>query len=318
MSSSFIGDWIGSGNGPTFGRLHVRIEGTSESLYGFALSSALDGESEVIEVTGKESGENRAVVELVNYVSDGWRNTPPQHAQITLSVNPDENSIKGTWATDLGNHGEVHLRKAVGWENILLRIPLSLHKIYRKLKKYLFSRFRYYYFFSVVALALLSIFGYLTQKISTNETVIILLPLVFMFSDKLQNFVKYMALRKVGPIEFQDQAKPIEGLNLPRLVSALHGEFGERTALFSAITEFFVPRTKYLLRIIVSVEKSISINEFNSYCAKIGISTDNVQATLDALIQTGCISVSENGEITPQDTAREFLDFENRLSQIRV
>lgn len=316
MPSKFIGDWVGSGNGPTFGQLHVRIKGSSTSLYGYALTNALDGDSEVIEVKGSESDENKAIVELVNYVSDGWRNIPPRHAQITLSINSDGDIIEGVWATDLGNHGDVHLRKAIGWEKLPLIFPLCLHKVYRRLKKYVLSRFRYLYLFSVVVLALLSIFGHLNSKINTNETIIILLPLVFMFSDKLRRFVNFMGLSKVGPVEFQDQVKPTGEFNFPKLVAALHGEFGDKTALFSALIEFFVPRTKNLLRMIVSVEKPINITEFNSYCVKLGIPADNIQATLEALVQTGCVLVSENGEITPQDTAKEFLVFEYRLSQI--
>ena len=316
MSSQFIGDWVGSGEGKIFARVHVRIKGPANALSGYAIIKALDGEGEIIEIEGKENEEKKATFELINYVSDGPKTIPPSNAQIILAFHPDGDQLEGNWVTDLGNHGKVRLRKSVGWDKLPLRIPLFIHKAYRKFKKFLLRQFRYAYFFSVVALAFLSILGHFESKISTNETIILLFPLVFLFSDKLREFVIFMAFRKVGPVEFQEQGKPTKEFNLPKLVAALHSEFGDRTALFSALTEFFVPRTKNLLRVIVSIEKPININEFNALCKKLSIASDNIQVTLEALVQADCLLITENGKIEVQDVAKQFLLFEQRLSQM--
>lgn len=316
MHSYFKGDWSGYGESKTLARVHVRILQTPEGLRGYALSKSLDGEVEIIEVEGKEEMESKAVFDLVGYLSDGLGSIPPRNAQFVVIAKPATKQIEGSFVTDAGTHGNIRFRKASRWGKIQLSIPLSVHKLYRLIKKYVRWRFRTAYFAFVVVLAVLSVTGKLPSKISTMEVVVLLVPLIFLFSDKLREMIQATAVRKIGPVEFQEQAKPLPQFNLPQLVRVLHDEYGDNVPLFSALTEFLVPRTKNLLRRIVSLNRSLTLSEFNALAKKIGVPDQNLDATFEALVRSGCITINDKGELLVQEVGKQFLRFETHLAQI--
>lgn len=315
MHSYFKGDWSGYGEGKTLARVHVRILQTPEGLRGYALSKALDGEVEIIEVEGKEETESKAVFGLVGYLSDGFGSIPPRNAQFVVTAKPATKQIEGSFVTE-GTHGNIRFRKASRWGKIQLSIPLSVHKLYRLIKKYVRWRFRTAYFAFVVVLAVLSVTGKLPSKISTMEVVVLLVPLIFLFSDKLRDLIQATAVRKIGPVEFQEQAKPSSKLNIPQLVQVLHDEFGDKMPQFFVLTELLVSRTKNLLRLIVSLDRSLTLSEFNALAKKIGVPDQNLGATLEVLKRSGCITISDKGELSVQEVGKQFLHFESRLAQI--
>ena len=317
MHSYFKGDWSGYGeSATTLAWFHVRILQTPEGLRGYALSKALDGEGEIIEVEGTEETESKATFDLVGYLSDGLGSIPPRNAQFVVVAKPDIKQIEGYFATDAGTHGNIRFREASRWGKIQLSIPLSVHKIYRLIKKFVRCRFRIAYFAFVVVLAVLSVSGKLPSKIGTMEVVVLLVPLIFLFSDKLRELIQATAVRKIGPVEFQEQAKPSPQLNIRHLGQVLHDEFGDKVPLFSVLTELLVSRTKNLLRLIVSLDRSLTRSEFNALAKKIGVPDQNLGATLEVLKRSGCITISDKGELLVQEVGKQFLHFESRLAQI--
>lgn len=316
MTMNFNGDWSGYGEGVTVSGIHVRIKESDEGLKIYALAKTLDAENEVIEFDGRLESKIKANLELLSYVSDNPENIPPRNVHVTLEAKPDTEQLEGKFATDIGTHGTVRLRKARRWGRFLLSIPFVFHRAYRHLKRFTHKRFRYGYFSLVITLSVLSVLGMIPSKMSAVEAIVLLVPLLFMFSDSIRQIITAMAVRKFGPVEFQEQAKPSPELNLPQLVTALHGEFGDKVTLFSALTEFLVPKTKSLLRLIISLNRNISMSEFNALAKKLGVPDENLTPTLQALVSGECISVNELGEVVVKDAGKQFLDFEVRLSQI--
>ena len=316
MHSYFKGDWSGYSESKTLARVHVRILQTPEGLRGYALSKSLDGEVEIIEVEGKEETESKATFDLVGYLSDGLGSIPPRNAPFVVIAKPATKQIEGSFVTDAGTHGSISFRTASRWGKIQLSIPLSVHKFYRLIKKYVRRRFRTAYFAFVVVLAVLSVTGKLPSKISTMEVVVLLTPLIFLFSDKLREMIQATAVRKIGPVEFQEQAKPPPQFSPRELVQVLHDEFGDKLLLFSELTAFLVSRTKNLLRLIVSLDRSLSLSEFNVLAKKIGVPDHNLGATFESLIQSGCIAINDKGDLSVQEVGKQFLHFESRRTQI--
>jgi len=316
MSANFKGDWSGYGEGATVASVHVRIRESDNGLRVYALAKGLDDEGEVIEFEGSLESETKATFELVNYVSDNPKTIPPRNAHVVIVSKPDIGQLEGQFTTDAGAHGTVRLRKARHWGKFLLSIPFVFHKLYRHVKKFIYKQFRNGYFALVITLAVLSVMGVFPEKMSTTEALVLLVPMIFLFSDNIRQIITAMAVRKLGPVEFQDQAKPSPELNIPQLVRTLHGEFGDKLPLLSALAEFFAVRTKNFLRLMVSLNKTLSMSEFNALARKLGVPDNNLAATLQALVSGGCISVNETGEVTVQEIGRQFLNFEARLAQI--
>ncbi|MCH7928264.1 MAG: hypothetical protein IID03_09845 [Candidatus Dadabacteria bacterium] len=316
MTTNFIGDWSGYGEGVIIAHVHMRIIEYDGALKVYALTKTLDGEGEVIEFTGTLESDTTANLELVNYVSDNPKEIPPINAHVILEAKPDLEQLEGQFATNAGTHGTVKLRKATRWGRILLNIPFVFHKLYIYVKKFINKQFRHVYFAFVVTLTVLSVTGIFPEKISTTEAIVLLVPLIFLFSENIKQLIEVMAVKKLGPVEFQLQTKPSPELNIPQLVRTFHTEFGEQLPLFSALTEFFVPRTKNLLRQIAYLNRTLSMSEFNALARRLGVPDNNLTATLQALVSGGCISVNETDEVAVQQVGREFLNFETRLAQI--
>jgi hypothetical protein len=135
-----------------------------------------------------------------------------------------------------------------------------------------------------------------------------------MFSDKIQNLITAMAVRKLGPVEFQEQVKP--AARPDQAVEILQREFPEHLPLFSLLTQAFAPLTKALLRLMIAHDKPLKKTELRDLASKLGIPENNVTATSDALVQSGCIAAGEDGMIRVSEIGRDYLRFESRLEQL--
>lgn len=317
MSSPFVGLWSGYGEGASNARVHAQIEEGPNGLTIKALSKASDGEGEIIELEGKEESDGTASFSLTAYVSDSSNTAPPAQVHLVLRRAGRPDQLEGNWATDIGTQGDVRLRRAGSWGRFLLNVPLWLHKSYRLVKRYLRFRFRAAYLVAILGLATASVIGFFEEKISTTEAVILLVPLLFLYSDRLRELIASMAVRKLGPVEFQDQTRPSSDFSLSHLVRVLHGEFGDQLPQFAFLSEFFVQRTKSILRFLASLGRRLTMAEFYAIARNLGVTEEkNLQATLEALLRSGCLALNEKGEISVQELGLSFLRFEDRLGEL--
>jgi hypothetical protein len=164
-------------------------------------------------------------------------------------------------------------------------------------------------------LTVLSIFGKTQNRITSVEAVLLLFPLVFLFLDHIKGLMATLALRKVGPVEFQSQESATRGIAPDQVVNALHREFGERLSLFSTLIRLFVPRTKAVLRLMAADDKPLTVPEFNRMAKGIGVLDNDLQATLEVLIKSGCVVMDAEGKLTVTDVGRQYLLFEVRFNQ---
>jgi hypothetical protein len=270
---------------------------------------------EIIECQGKEESDTKAIFELVEYIADSPQLNPPQQAKIIITYKPEFRRIEAQFATNIGTYGTLTLRRADLGGKLQLSIPGVLQRTYRRIKRYFLYRLRYLYLLFVIALVVASVLGKVSQKPNTVEAIILLVPLFFMFSDRIRDLIAALALRKVGPIEFQEQAKAPVGFTPAQIVTMLSGEFGDRLPLFSGLTQFFVPRTKTILRLMAAYGRALTINEFNDLAKMVGVPEENLAATREALVSSGCVTLGDN-MVTVQPLGLQFLAFEDKLIQL--
>ena len=315
MNREQIGYWVGHGRGAQFARASLRVTVTADRLRAYGFGRTSQGEVEVFEFEGAVESDNRAVLDLVDYVTDNPNTNPPSKAQIIVTYKDEPRQLEVQFATDIGTQGSFWLRPAKLLSLILLSIPMAPHRWYRSLKYYFRLKLRYIYLLLVILLAVLSIFGKTQDKITSVEAVLLLFPLVFLFLDHIKGLIATLALRKVGPVEFQSQESVSRGIAPDQIVNALHSEFGERLSLFSTLIRLLVPRTKALLRLMAADDKPLTVPEFNRMAKGIGVPDSDLQATLEVLIKSGCIVIDEEGKLTVQNVGRQFLLFEIRFNQ---
>lgn len=316
-SSKFHGFWSGLGAGAQFAKVHLRVWSDADGLHAYGIARTLTGEVEVLNCIGREESETRAVFDLVDYVTDNPTTNPPSTAQIIATYQEDPELIDITFATDIGTHGLLKLRRAKFAAKIQLRIPSSLQKTYRRLKHYIRFRLRYFYLVFVLYLAVLSIFGRMQVKLTAVEVIVLLFPLIFLFSDRLRELLSTLALRKLGPIEFQEQGSARADISPIDIVNTLSGEFGDKLSLYSTISQYFVLKTKAVLRLMATNEKPITHAEYIRLAKGLGVPDSNLQATLDALEKSGCITIGEDGKLVVQDIGKQFIAYEERLAQLK-
>lgn len=313
---NFIGIWAGSGHGAQFGRARIVISAVGDLLrvYGYGRTSS--NEVEVFEFEGGVQSETSAVLDLIDYVTDNPNTSPPVKARLSVTYKDAPEQLEVQFATDIGTHGVFWLHRAGGPAKLMLKIPPMLHKQYRRVKLYLRSRFRYFYLAIVLILTLLSILGEIKEKISSVEALLLIVPLIFLFIDRVKGLLATLALRKVGPLEFESQAKTSAHSSPNQIVQKLQAEFGNQVPLFSAIAQWLVPRTKMILRLMAAERRPLTRSEFNKLAISLGVTESDLQPTYEALIQSGCIVVNDNAHIVVQETGNRFLIFESRVAQL--
>jgi hypothetical protein len=156
--------------------------------------------------------------------------------------------------------------------------------------------------------------GVLKEKIGLTETIILIIPLIFLFRNEIKNFFIITGLRKIGPVEFQEQSAEPVGIN-QETISRLVQEYAQLFPLFVYLNQFFVPRTKALLRILAT-GPSIARETFNQHARILGIEENNIQVTYDVLVLNKCLQIDPNGLIGVTEIGQRFLEFESRFNQL--
>ncbi len=314
--SNFKGCWVGLGRGAQFGRVKVRISEVGGALNAYGIGRTPDGEVEIFFFEGKPESETKVVLDLIDYVTDNPNTNPPTNAHIIVDYIVEKDNINIKFATDVGTHGGFRLRRASLFQSAIFGIPPLLQTSYRHLKYYLRSRLRHLYLIVVLGLTFLSVYEKMPVKIAMVEGILLIFPLIFLYGAEVRGLISALALRKAGPFEFESQASTASHVTPDQVVDILKNEFGENSQIFSATSKFLVSKTKAVLRLMAAENESITKQRFYKMAAGLGVLSNDIEPTLNALLQTDCISVSEDNKYLIQDFGNQFLWFETRVEQL--
>lgn len=313
---SFTGMWSGKSTGSVNANVIMKIEGESDNLAGFALVNGEDGHDDMLEFIGQETEENKAKFELINYISGNINMIMPKKMNITLALSENSNNLEGNWTTEIGTKGTVSFKRANAYWKLYLSLPSVIYLKYLKFKRFLKLNFRGLYLAFVVLIALLSISGITKTKINIIEALILIIPLLYLFSDKLLQLlqqVNSLGLTKLGPLEFREQSKLPSNFEGNKFASQLLEKYGNHAFLYYYLSSFFVVRTKNLLRELSMLTEPLDMNALYELARKQEIPEENIPQTIWALLQTECIKVLEDGHIAATDLGREYLTFQSIL-----
>lgn len=314
--SKVIGVWSGLSSGTQFLRVLIQISLSGGRLHAYAILRSHNGHVEVAELSGVNESNERATFSLIDYATDDPSSIPPGNAHIAITYDSTPPHLTAQYGTDIGTRGEASLYPAKLSGKLILAIPFWMHKRYRRLKCYVLRSVKYIYLFGVVGLTICASVG-ISPQITSIEALLLLTPLAFLFTDQVRYLLSVLALRKVGPVEFQSQSAASPSTDPVRLLAGLTSEFGEDLPLFMALAQFLVPRTKAVLRLIEASQAQLTMSEFNRMANGLGVPNHDIEPTFQALINSNCIASDEHGKLGITGLGERFLVFDTRLSQLQ-
>ena len=310
-----VGNWSGLGKDTESGVIRLKIWESDQILHGIALVKSNTGNIAIVELLGKEENESKSTFELTGFISSNPDAPPVTNAQIFTELKNDESELHINWSTSDGVFGTGVLRKAQFWANFYLNLPSYFHKTNTYLRKLLRSNFKYIYFLLVLLVVLLPIFGFVSNRLSVVEALILSAPLIFLFRGELRKFAKDMQLSKLGPIEFQEQTSRATDIEkIKHLITEKYTP--DKAALLLTLSEFYVLNTKRVLWAIHMQNKYISMEEFKVLCKQQGIAEDNINTTLEALINGLVLGRDNSNMLYLTNNGKEYLEFEQQKMEI--
>lgn len=305
--------WVGYVQGTNRGKIFVRMKSSNEALTGDIVFKDIAYGTAVAKIKGRLSN-SQITADLFDFAFAKHFPLVPQTGQISMTISEDNSEVSGAWATDIGTHGQCRLFKINFLKAFSVTLP-SLYRVFLRIKQWFKANLKYLYLFFTLLITIASLTGLLKDKIGINETIILIIPLLFLFKTEIRDFFLITRLKKIGPVEVQEQPVTPAGINMQRILDRLFQDYGNSLPLFFYLNRFFVPRTKAILQIL-AVYPSFQRQQFDSNARVLGIEENNIQITYDVLVQNGCLKVESDGGICVTDFGRRFLEFENRLNQI--
>lgn len=292
----------------------MKLGETEYGVHGKVLLFDVELGASKFELRGKRSGDH-ITLDMMNFAFDRSFSRMPQSGRAELDIHEEGPEISGSWATDSGAYGVCRLFKA-GWkEAFQLSIPFALRRILagrRAIVKSLYLLF-------LVGIASASVTGYLARDMSMATIAIFFIPALYLFQHEIRGFFQASGVQKIGSlVEASEQAAfteatvPLEAVN--SLIKKKQ-EF-EDLALFFYLNLFFVPRTKAIVSQLAIVPRPLTLGEFHELARVLGVPERNIQATYDALLQTECIRMDEEGRVHLTSRGKRFLNFETQLKQL--
>jgi hypothetical protein len=291
--------WAGHLTGTNRGRLLVRLTQHGQSLDAEAtfydqasgptlalLAGTVDGLRAELRIVGTRSG---APVSAL----DG---------HLVLTFNEGLTQATGTWQTDIGTAGYLLLRPVSRWRlgwwarRRALSVALFVWNALRLLLPALYT-------LALVAVVVLTLAAKITLPYSV--LVLLLLPGIFIFQSRVAMLINTLRLRRVGPVEFEQNAQPPVSVELLGHILQHVEATVRRTMVFFFLDGFLVPRTKMLLAWLGD-RHTATREEFAVTAASLGVPQDNLDATMTALTSTGLVAATE-GRLTIQPLGQEYL-----------
>jgi hypothetical protein len=131
--------------------------------------------------------------------------------------------------------------------------------------------------------------------------ILLLIPSPFFFRlylAELISLIREARLKKIGPLEFEQGP-------LPEEIHQLVNQEAQRAAAFIYLDFWLIPRTKVIL-IWIADKRSVGRAEFEVYATSVGVPAENMEATLQALLLSGCVIPQTDG-LTITDWGNQYV-----------
>lgn len=304
--------WLGYVQGTNRGKVFVRIKSSNKALTGDIVFKDIAYGTAAARIKGRLTN-SQIAADLFDFVFAKPLPIEPQAGQISMTISKDGSEVSGAWATDIGTNGQYHLFKISSLRALFVFVPFF--RTVLLIKRGFIANLRYLYLVFSLIVMIASATGVLKEKIGLTETIILIIPLIFLFRNEIKNFFITTGLKKIGPVEFQEQSVVPVGISQETINSFVR-EYGDQFSYFVILNQFFVLRTKTILRMLAAQPFSVSREYFNRLARMLGIEENNIQVTYDVLIQHRCLAIDQDGKISISDTGRKFLEFEDRFNQL--
>ena len=310
--------WSGFVQGTNRGKLFIRLKEFDNAITGDILFKDATGGAAIIRAKGTKNS-NQITVDLFDFLFASPLPLEPQTGHISVTISENGNEISGSWVTDIGTKGQCRLFKTNFFRVLLLSAPF-LYRLLLKLKRGFITKLKYIYLLLLLCLVTAPVIGRLNGKIGITELIIFLIPLILLFKNEIRDFFVITGLRKIGPVEFQDQSTTPVGLapeTIVQHINSLSTEYGEKFSLFVYLNRLFVPRTKAILQMLAAEPFPVTRQYFDNLARSMGVGEENnIQATYNVLIQNGCLRIDQDGNIRITDIGHNFLQFMNSFNQL--
>lgn len=244
----------------------------------------------IVSLTGKLDGP-RSKLQLVHF--RGFAPLVPLDGQITLDF--DKNTAEGSWSTDIGTTGTCKVRVtsmsiAQWWARLG---AINFRFCWRKYSDQVY-----------VALLLFVVILDLVRFVQVSYPILILLlmPAPYILRNYLAQLIAMIQaarIKKIGPIEFEQNP-------MTQNVRQLITQEVQETVAFLTLDGFFAPRTKLIL-VWVAQNQAVDRLQFDMYAtATLGVSPDNIDVTLNALIVSRCVTL-EDARLTITEMGRRYV-----------
>lgn len=312
-TQALSGKWSGYTEGVAGGRIYLRIDGISDHLTAIALILRNDGFSELYQFQGRSPNGTDAVFTMDTVVVDAPYVQTPRRLRIESHLDSTTGEMQAKWSTDILTYGTAWLRKQGGIADYVLAMPYVGHCVYRYSKLFFRKWLRYAYLMFTVTIATYSALSASDTKLNFPESILLTVPLIFLFGDKLRFLIHFVGLKEAGPLKFEQQPQTaMEGRDPNAFVNELRAEFGDHLDTFFGLERFLVPRTIYLLRLISHYGRPLSQAEFTEYALSIGIPNDNILLTVNALASSKLVTLNDAKQAVITPLGHDFLRFAQR------
>lgn len=303
--------WLGYVQGTNRGKIIVRMKSLNDTITGDVVFKDVAHGTAAAKIKGKLTN-SQITANLFDFVFAKPLPLEPQAGQISMTISKDNSEVSGAWATDIGTNGQCHLFKISSLRALSVFVPFF--RTFLLIKRGFIANLKYIYLAFSLLVMITSATSVLKEKIGLTETIILIIPLIFLFRNEIKNFFIITGLKKIGPVEFQEQSIVPVGIN-QETISRFVQEYAELFSFFVYLNQFFVPRTKALLRILAT-GPSITRQAFDQYARMLGIEENNIQVTYDVLVLDRCLQIDPNGLIGVTEIGRRFLEFGSRFNQL--
>jgi hypothetical protein len=273
--------WTGFLTGAIRGRLSARIRSEDGQARGFAALNDQASGPTLIRFAGKMDAET-ALIRLFPMSAVGPRVSLDGRVDLTRRTEgvpePWASDFRGTWFTDAGLGGHIFLRPS-SWTDVVPRILLT------RLTLFASRIVPVIYVALLVAIAVATLLG--RVELSYAALVLLLLPALYVLRRYLEELIivfRRGGVKRLGFMELaEEQREPTPEIS-PALLDAQ-----EKSVRFLVLNGFLARATKAVL-VILAKRQQVTRKEFDGLALSLGIPTEKVDVTLEALMSSGCVT----------------------------
>lgn len=310
--SRLTGDWVGVAR-PEIGAwvVKLRITEDSGSLKAIAYTYGEPAEHSVAEFRGeRDEGQESGTLWIVDFAQDDPSGTNTFAGLLAL-VYETGDRLRATYHNDvIGSDYSFFLLRSPKrfW-------PLRFNKAYRtwlRINQWFLRRMKHFYLVFILVVTLSPIWNVGGVQLNAWNTIVLIAPLLILFRNSILQFIQALRLKKVGSVEFQEQPTRQEmSKSLEQVQQELLSRFGEeKLSKFVALSRYFVPRTKWLLERMHRRNAAQTRRALEELAVLVGIPMENFDTTINVLVESQVITISDDGRYVVTTLGQSFLVYE--------